>query len=312
MPPPTDWRDVLLVSAALRTGLLAACDRPGTPEERAVACGLDARATGIVIRALQDSGYLTPDSEGATLTPAGREQAIGPDDHPEDAGAAVLFEARAIAAWAHLEQALRTGMPADDMSGGDPDTRRRFLRAMRRVAAPRVPHTVEALGAPTGAGRLLDVGGAPGSYAQGFAAAGWRVAVMDLPDTLEIGAPDLRAVGVELIPGDVLADGIPAGPWDAVYLGNVLHLFGADDAAAVVADAASRLSPGGRLAVQEVLGDRAPQGPSFGVMMLTGTAGGDAYPERAYRRWMAAAGVPVERVVELDDGQHHLMIGHVA
>ena len=39
-----------------------------------------------------------------------------------------------------LEETLRTGRPADDVSGGDPATVERFMRAMRNVAAPRAPH----------------------------------------------------------------------------------------------------------------------------------------------------------------------------
>ena len=176
------------------------------------------------------------------------------------------------------------------------------------VAARRVPATIEAVGPPTGRGRLLDIGGAPGSYAVGFAGAGWDVTVMDLPDTLRAGAAWLEEAGVSLLPGDA-AQGVPAGPWDVVYLGNLLHLLAPGDAALLVARAAAQIVPGGLLAVQEVLGDLAPQGARFGVMMLVSTPDGDAYPEGDYRRWMTAGRVPVERVVALDGGEHHLLLG---
>jgi SAM-dependent methyltransferase len=113
------------------------------------------------------------------------------------------------------------------------------------------------------------------------------------------------------VAGDA-TEALPEGPWDAVYLGNVLHLFAPDVAEALVARAAAALAPGGLLAIQEVLGDASPQGPGFGVMMLLSTPGGDAYPRGRYEGWMAAAGCPLERSVSLDGGEHHLLLGRAA
>ena len=107
-------------------------------------------------------------------------------------------------------------------------------------------------------------------------------------------------------------EGLPDGPWDVVYIGNVLHLLGPAPAAALVERAARALAPGGRLALQEVLGDLSPQGPSFGVMMLVSTPGGDAWTEGDYRGWMAAAGAPLRRTVPVEEGWHHLLIGRRA
>ena len=152
------------------------------------------------------------------------------------------------------------------------------------------------------------MGGAPGTYARRMAAEGWSVTVLDLPETLEIGEPELRAAGVATVAGDAKR-GIPEGPWDVVYLGNVVHLFDPATAAGLIARAGRALAPAGTLAVQEVVGDLSPQGPSFGVMMLLSTAGGDAYAEAELRGWMGEAGCPAERVVSIADGWHHLLLG---
>lgn len=312
MTDPMPWQQVLTLAASLETGLMQAYRDPGTPAERAAELGLDERAVAIVSRALADAGHLDPRGDGRyALSDAGRELAAEPEAGAPDPAAALLLEARAMASHAGLAGTLRTGAPVDDVSGGDEATRRRFIRAMRMVAAQRVPATVAAVGPPSGGGRLLDIGGAPGSYAVGFAGAGWDVTVMDLPDTLRAGAEWLEQAGVALLPGDAVQD-VPEGPWDVVYLGNILHLLAPADAASLVERVAARIVPGGLLAVQEVLGDRAPQGRRFGVMMLVSTSGGDAYPEGDYRRWMAAGGVPVERVVALDAGEHHLLLGRRA
>lgn len=307
--PPPDWRQALLVHAAVTTGLLEAHRAPATPDRAAAATGLDPRATGIVARALVGRGVLEPAGDGAhVLTAWGRQLADPPPSPDMDATAALLLEARALINHARLEDLLRGGVPADDVSEGDAATRLRFMRAMRLVAGPRVPHTVAAIGAPWGGGRLLDIGGAPGSYARGFASAGWRVTVMDLPWTLAVGAAELAAAGVATVPGDATED-VPDGPWEVVYLGNLVHLLGTEDAAALVMRCAGVLTADGVLAIQEVLGDRSPQGPDFGLMMLASTRAGDAYPESAYRDWLAAAGMSVADVLELEEGAHHLLIG---
>lgn len=305
-PVPAEWRTALILHAALETGLLAALADPARPEEAARAAGLDARAARIVATALLASGHLEDAGEGAVrLSRSGRELA----DPRGDAAGELHLEARAIRSHLRLAETLLTGEPPDDVSAGDRLTRERFQAAMRSIAAPRAEEMAAAVGPPRGGGRLLDVGGAPGTYARRLAAAGWRVTVLDLPETLEIGAPALAAAGVEAVGGDVTR-AIPEGPWDAVYLGNVVHLFDRETAAGLLRRAGAALVPGGLLAVQEVLGGVSHQAPGFGVMMLLSTAGGDAWGERDYRDWMAAAGCPLERIVPIARGWHHLLLGH--
>ncbi|HEX2503861.1 MAG TPA: class I SAM-dependent methyltransferase [Miltoncostaeaceae bacterium] len=305
---PADWREALIALAAVETGLLEAFADASEPAAAARAAGLDPRAVRLVATALADLGYLSADGDGTlALTPRGAAL-LGPGDDGTDVAGGLHLEARAMRSHLALPDALRTGRPVDDVSAGDPETVDRFARAMRHIAAPRAPVTVAAAGPPPPGGRLLDVGGAPGTYARAFAAAGWEVTVLDLPGPLDVAGEGLPAAGVRVVAGDAAA-ALPDGPWDAVYLGNLVHLFDPDAAGALVARAGAALRPGGLLAVQEVLGDASPQGPGFGVMMLVSTPGGEAYTEADYRRWMAAAACPVERVVALEEGWHHLLLG---
>ena len=153
----------------------------------------------ITIAALTDRGWCIERDGRVGLTPAARA-AIGPD--PADPVLAeVLLAAREIAAYQQLETTLRTGAPSHDVSAGDTATRRRFLEAMRAIAARRAAATVGALPAPAGGGRLLDVGGGPGTYARAFREHGWQVTVIDLPESLELGGDDLRGGGSTSWPG---------------------------------------------------------------------------------------------------------------
>lgn len=301
------WREILLLVAADETGLLEAFRTPRSRADAAAACGLDPRATRIVADALAGFGHLRPAGDDAlTLTARGLALVDAPED--ADPMGTLMLDAREMAAQVHLAEVLRTGLPRDDMSAGDPAVRVRFMRAMRGVAAPRVPLTVAALPVPEGGGRLLDVGGAPGSYAIPLARAGWSVTVADLAETLEATAGLLAAEGVTAAAGDVTR-ALPEGPWDAVYLGNVVHLFGPEEARALVVRAGEALAPGGRLAVQEVATGLADTAPGFGVTMLMGTPAGEAYSRDDYARWMVEAGCPMHTVVAVQPGAHHLMIG---
>ena len=314
MPPASrtvDWREALTALAALETGLLAGFRGGATPQEAARAAGLDDRAARIVAAALADQGLLEPVGDGVLRTTARGDALLAPAADGTDPAGALHLEVRAIRSHLALADVLRGSLPPDDVSAGDPDTRERFMRAMRDVTAPRIPAVLAAVGPPPPGGRMLDVGGAPGVHARAFAGDGWDVTVVDLPGTLEIGARDLRAAGVTPVAGDA-TQGLPEGPWDAVHLGNIAHLLDRDEAAALVARAVAALAPGGLLLIGEVLGDRRPQGPVFGLMMLVSTAGGEAWTEDDYRGWMAAAGAPLERIVDVDDGWHHLLIGRRA
>ena len=315
MPPAdrtVDWREALTALAALDSGLLAGFRDGAAPADAARAAGLDARAAGIVATALVDGGVLEPAGDGGRLRTTARGDALlTPAADGTDPAGGLFLEARAMRSHLALADTLRTGRPPDDVSLGDRPTRERFMRAMRDVTAPRIPEVLAAVGPPPPGGRLLDVGGAPGVHARAFAAGGWDVTVLDLPETLAIGAAGLRAAGVTPVAGDA-TQGLPDGPWDAVHLGNIAHLLDREAAAALVARAAAALRPGGLLLIGEVLGDRSPQGPGFGVMMLVSTPGGDAWTEGDYRGWAAAAGAPLERVVPVEDGWHHLLIGRRA
>jgi SAM-dependent methyltransferase len=301
-----DWREILVLAAALNSGLLARLAEPAPPVQIADALGLDPRATRITIAALTDRGWCVERDGRVGLTPRARS-AIGPD--PEDPVLAeVLLATREITAYQQLETTLHTGAPSHDVSAGDTATRRRFLEAMRAIAARRTAATVGALPAPAGGGRLLDVGGGPGTYARALREHGWQVTVIDLPESLELGGDDLRRWQIDAVAGDI-TEGLPAGPWDCVYLGNVIHLFGPAVAEDLVRRAGAVLVEGGRLAIQDVVGGLAAPAALFGVAMLVGTRDGEVYDQATYVRWMDAAGCPLERVVATEPERHHLLLG---
>ena len=150
MPPASrtvDWREALTALAALETGLLAGFRGGATPQEAARAAGLDDRAARIVAAALADQGLLEPAGDGVLRTTARGDALLAPAADGTDPAGALHLEARAIRSHLALADVLRGGLPPDDVSAGDPDTRERFMRAMRDVTAPRIPAVLAAVGA---------------------------------------------------------------------------------------------------------------------------------------------------------------------
>lgn len=284
-----DWREVLIVDAALRTGLLAAFREPVTPEDAAAPLGLDPRAARIVAVALADLGYLQP---AGLRRYAWGEQAVAMLD---DAGAErdlagrLHLTARSIALHLGLADTLRGDRPPPPWTG-DHRAMAEFMAAMRAGAGTRSDDLLVALARPHDGARLLDVGGAPGGDAAALAAAGWDVSVLDLPQALEVTGDALRAAGVTPVPGDA-TEALPEGPWDAVLIANVLQLLGEEQAAGLVARAAAVLAPGGTLAVCGVMRDLSPHGRLFAVQMLLSTDAGDSHDSEAIIGWMQAAGL---------------------
>lgn len=306
-PHVEDWHEITIIAASLRTGVVSALDEPRTAVDVAARQNLDARATTIVARALEGFGYLTRNGDLFALTPKGREL-LSPAPDGRDPAAEIFLAQRAIAAHLRLAETLGTGRPVDDVSHAPPEDHERFMRAMRNTAAGRVPATLAAVGPPPPGGRLLDAGGAPGTYARAFLGAGWRVTVLDISDALALTRSGLEDDGIDVIEGDMTAE-IPGGPWDAVYLGNVTHLFGPPTVRALLARAGAALAPGGRLVVQDIVRGLSGQASRFGVFMLLGTPGGDTYDEAEYRRWMEEAGCPVRSIVDVEPAWHQLILG---
>lgn len=301
-----DWREILVLAAADEAGLLAGLATPVTTDDLADGLGLDRRAVRITVAALIDRGWVVQQAACVALSARGR--AVAGDDVRDPLLAEMHLAAREIAAYLQLPATLRTGRPPHDVSAGDLRTRQRFLEAMRAIAARRAPATIAALPPPPEGGRLLDVGGGPGTYAQAFARAGWDVTVVDLTASLEIGGAELARAGISQIAADVTRQ-LPEGPWDAVYLGNVTHLFGPEAAEDLIVRAGAQVAHGGRLAIQEVVRGLAEPAALFAVAMLVGTEQGDVYDQATYARWMDAAGCPIDDVVTTESERHHLLIG---
>ncbi len=302
-----------ILLSAVELGLFGPCTPgPATAAEVAQACGTEPRATGVVLDALAGLGLLLRGLEGYR---AGALAARHLAPHsPEPLHGMVSHYLLQWERWSQLSQVLREGGPLP-RTGQPASAMRDFARAMDDGKA-HVP--IEAL-LPIpleGVRRAVDLGGGPGTMAVALARALPELQV-DLVDRAEVLAvareripPELwgaRVLGVE---ADLCRWELPRGRYDLAILSAVLHGYGEEQAAGLVARAARGLAPGGRLVVRELLvddpdPDRARDAAVFSVGMLLNTARGRSFTGGEIEGWMREAGleeparVPVERGVAL-------------
>jgi 2-polyprenyl-3-methyl-5-hydroxy-6-metoxy-1,4-benzoquinol methylase len=165
------------------------------------------------------------------------------------------------------------------------------------------------------AGRVLDVGCGHGSFALYLKARSPRREVVGVDvDGAKLASARRAAAAAGLDVGFAEAPGgeLPAGPWDAVTVVDVLYLLGQDRALDLVTRAAGALGPGGVLAVKEI--DvrprwkyelaRAQEMVSTRVTRITAGDGVAFVPPELVVGAMQAAGLTVARH-PLDRGSLH-------
>jgi len=198
--------------------------------------------------------------------------------------------------WGRLSATVRAGRTP--RGGAEGNWQENFIRGMEENARERAVSVAGRIPLRRG-DRVLDLGGGPGTYAAAWADAcpGAEITVFDTPATLRVARKILREKGasgrVRLVEGDFLEDPL-GGPYDFVWISQILHAYSGPDCVKLLRRARSALVPGGRVAIQEFLlaeGKTSPPGPVFfSVHMVAVTVGGRAYTAREIAAMLRAAG----------------------
>jgi 2-polyprenyl-3-methyl-5-hydroxy-6-metoxy-1,4-benzoquinol methylase len=172
-------------------------------------------------------------------------------------------------------------------------------------------------------GRILDLGCGHGlfSFHLALGAPERSVVGVDIDvDKLAVAHAASAASGVDIEFRPGTAEEVPAGPWDAVTVLDVLYLLDEAQQRRIVTDAAAQLAPGGVLVVKEM--SRTPKWKFawnrlqevLAVRILRITAGHAMtfVPDDAVPAWMVAAGLEVVADRRIDKGYlhpHRLLVG---
>jgi precorrin-6B methylase 2 len=218
--------------------------------------------------------------------------------------------------WAHLTEALHTGLPQNEMKGGgasffealyaEPVRLRQFLASMTGLshgANLTIAHKF-----PFGDYKtFVDVGTAQGDLAVQIALANphLRGVGFDLPEVAPVFEEYAAATGVadrvQFAGGSFLTDALPKA--DVVLMGHILHDWDLATKKLLIAKAYDALPVGGALVVYEAIIDDARSQNAFGLMMslnmLIETPGGFDYTGADCTAWMREAGFKATRVEAL-------------
>jgi SAM-dependent methyltransferase len=249
--------------------------------------GAQERAVGLLLNALAGLGIIEK-RQGRFRNCDGAREALASSG--KWLMGRLLHQARLWSSWTHLTDAVRRGrpisLPRDEESGCH------FMEAMHWGAQSRAHIVADALDF-SGARRLLDLGGGPGTYAVTFAQRNPRprAVVFDLPYALEVAREVVRSNGledrIELQAGDMFVDE-PEGKFDLVFISSVIHSYPEDSNAELMRRIRRWTEPGGKLVVHDFLLDEDGTSPASGAMfslnMLVNTDGGRSYPPPGGRR----------------------------
>lgn len=219
--------------------------------------------------------------------------------------------------WGHLEEALQTGLPQNEVkeSGtslfdalyGDPARLREFITAMRGAQ----------IGAIMAFARqfdfsqyttLCDIGGASGALAVQVARDNPHMTCLtaDLPAVRPIAEEYITAAGlgdrVKAVTLDFFNDdAFPKA--DVITMGNILHDWGLRDKKMLIKKAYDALPKGGAFVVMENIIDNERSSNVAGLLMslnmLIETGEGFDYTFRDFEEWVTEAGFSKAEVQEL-------------
>ena len=296
----TGFRASRVILTANNLGVFEVLQEPKTAAEAARQLKTDLRATEILFDAVTALGLLRKTGAGYRNTATAKTFLVSTS--PQYQGDMLRHADGLWKNWSNLDEVVRTGRP----SRSGERQHDVFIRAMHNNALPRVREVLAALDLRR-VRRALDLGGGPGTYSIALAKKGITVTLFDLPDTLATAQKIVRAAGagnVSFRSGNFHFDDI-GGPYDLVFLSQIVHSNGPVENRALLAKAHAALAAGGTLAVHEFTLDENHAGPVsgalFSVNMLVNTGQGRSYAPGEIRTWLSEAGCSRIKVTRLGD-----------
>ncbi len=310
------FQPACVISAAADLDVFTILDRrPMTASRTASALSADPRAATILLDALVALGLL--DKQGDIYC-------VGPDvasllsaDAPTNVLAGVRHQANCLRRWALLARVVRDGGPAERTPSirGETADLEAFIGAMDDFSAAVAPTVVGRLGSLK-FGRLLDIGGASGTWTVAFLrmAPDATAVLFDLPPVIPLAQERLTSAHlldrVTLVAGDYHTDPLPGGA-DLAWLSAIAHQNSPDENRALYAKIHTALAPGGTVVIRDVVLDESrtqpPAGALFAVNMLVGTEAGNSYTLEEYRQDLTAAGFTDIELIWHDPGMNSLL-----
>ena len=179
--------------------------------------------------------------------------------------------------WQRLASRVRDGARVNDrpVDEAPEKYRERTLAYVKALdlqaglkAAEALEYIKDLLGSPPGL--VLDAGGGAGAWCRvlGKEWPGARAVLLDLPETIRAArklypGPDAWE-RIEAVGGSILEPCIGGSPFDLIVVSNVIHAYGRQEAAGVLANLCACLAPEGTLIVHDYVADQHDSDPAKG------------------------------------------------
>ncbi len=291
-------------------------ESPCTGEELAAKLHLSPKGTVRVLDCLAGFGLLEKKEGRYRIT---EEGSVYSSLHPETMLPMLLHMNHLWDTWSGLTGIVRGSAPVSrkptvSLSPGD---RKSFIGAMH-IVGRNLSHEIAAAYDAGRFRRLLDIGGASGTYTLAFLKKnpGLTATIFDLEDVIPMAKERLSAEGaldrVQLIAGDFYRDELPKG-CDLALLSAIIHQNSKEENVKLYGKVYRALDPGGRLLIRDHIMDasrtKPVAGAVFAVNMLVNTSGGGTYSFQEVKESMEEAGFRDVRLLRSGEKMDGLVEG---
>ena len=211
-----------------------------------------------------------------------------------------------------------TVQPEDGLMAPENPAWVKFARAMAPMMALPAELIADLINAKSGARwKVLDMAAGHGLFgaAIGKHNPDAEIVALDWPNVLEVAVENAAAAGISdryrTIPGSAFDADYGSG-YDIVLLTNFLHHFDVPTCEGLLRKVHSALGPGGRAVTLEFIPDEDRVSPplvaAFSMMMLGGTAGGDAYTFSELDRMFLNAGFSSNELCSIEPSLQQVVV----
>jgi predicted transcriptional regulator len=289
---------------------------PGTAGALAKRAGFNARALSRLLDALVSLGFLAKNGGSYSLTESG---ALLSSRHPGSIRSMVLHMNALWDSWGDLSRVVKKGLKGKrkHASRMDAETLAAFIGAMDVIGRDLSLEIADSCDLDRYR-RLLDVGGASGTYTAAFLRKNTllRATIFDLGAVIPMARAKMASEGlserVDLVPGDFYNDDLPGGH-DLVLLSAIIHQNDPGQNVALYRKAWTALLPGGTILIRDHIMDETRTAPSagalFAINMLVNTRGGSTYTFEEVEGGLTEAGFEDIRLLRTGDRMDCLVEG---
>ncbi len=313
------WASKVLLTAVELDLFTRLAEGPRTRRELESALDLHPRASRDFLDALVALGLLGREGEGESARYGNTEETATFLDRTSRAyvgGMLQMANHRLYGFWANLGEALRTGLPQNEIKStgrpvfdaiyADPERLESFLRAMAGISAGPVMALAEKFDFSRYE-TLVDAGGATGVLAIAVARRHphMRATTIDLPPVERIARRTIAEAGLE---GRVSAASLdffkePLPKADVVTMGHILHDWGLEEKKQLLRAAYDALPKGGAFVAIDNILDDARRENAFGLLvslnMLIETPSGFDYSGSDFAGWCREVGFSSVEILPL-------------